>query len=368
MKIFLVSVILAIAFVGCKKRVQKEEMPPLPIEIAVAQIDSVPNRMEFIGYLASNYDALIQPRVNGYLASQHYADGMPVRRGQLLFRINPDQLSTTMLAAEAALESAKAQQIEARNNYQRAVPLARINAISQSELDQYTAQFKAAESSVYSAQQTLRNAQLNVSYAELRSPINGIVEESSAHIGDYVGPGSQFSVLTTVSNIDTLTVDVAIPMSQYLQLAGHPASIYDNAGLLSDIRLLLADGSFYPLSGLYDYTQKNVSDATGTIVIVVMFPNPERALKPGQFARVAANVGKIRPRVVVPQQCVSQVQGVNSVWVIRPDNTAEWRSVTLGPTWGTLWCIDEGVAAGERVALTGLQKLHNGSKVNLQKK
>ena len=123
------------------------------------------------------------------------------------------------------------------------MPLARINAISQSQLDQYTAQYKAAEATVRSAEQTLSSARMNVGYTELRSPIDGIISNTSAHVGDYVGPGTQFGVLTTISNIDTLTVDVAIPMAQYLRSAGPRTSIFDNAGLLTDIRLMLADGT-----------------------------------------------------------------------------------------------------------------------------
>lgn len=348
---------------GCGRHKPKPAMPPLPVETTFAVTDSIPNRMSFIGYLASNFDAVIQPRINGFLLSSQFSNGMPVKRGQLLFTIDPDQLSTTMLASEAALQSAKAQALEARNNYERAVPLAKINAISQSQLDQYTAQYKAAEASVRSAEQTLSSARMNVGYTELRSPIDGIIEHTAAHVGDYVGPGTQFSVLTTVSNIDTLTVEVAIPMAQYLRAAGQRSTIYDNAGLLSDIRLTLADGTQYPHPGRYDYTRKDVSSTTGTLVVVVMFPNPDKSLKPGQFARVEANVGPVRPRVVVPQRCVSQAQGINSVWVVRPDSTAVYRRVVLGDTYGTMWCVEEGLADGEQVVLAGQQKLRNGMKV-----
>lgn len=367
-KIFSTACIFAALLTGCKKHTPKQVMPPLRVEVTQAGVDSVPNRMSFIGYLSSNFDAVIQPRINGFLSSKQYSNGMPVRRGQLLFTIDPDQLSTSMLAAEAALESAKAQALEARNNYDRAVPLARINAISQSQLDQYTAQFKAAEATVRSAEQTLSSARMNVGYTELRSPIDGIIEHTAAHVGDYVGPGTQFSVLTTISNIDTLTVDVAIPMSQYLRYAGGRTSIYDNEGLLSDIRLVLADGSKYPLEGLYDYTRKDVSNTTGTLVLVVMFPNPEQTLKPGQFARVEANVGPVRPRIVVPQQSVSQAQDISSVWVVRADSTAQYRQITPGDTYGSMWCIDEGLDQGEWVVVAGQQKLRDGEKVIPEKK
>ena len=367
-RLFLITGLLAVLLAGCSRHKPETAMPPLRVGVAEAVTDSVPNRMEFIGYLASNFDAVIQPRVNGYLLTKQFANGVPVKRGQLLFTIDPDQLSTSMLAAEAALQSARAQAIEARNNYDRAVPLARINAISQSQLDQYTAQYKAAEATVRSAEQTLSSARMNVGYTELRSPIDGIISNTSAHVGDYVGPGTQFGVLTTISNIDTLTVDVAIPMAQYLRSAGPRTSIFDNAGLLTDIRLMLADGTEYPYEGLYDYTRKDVSSTTGTLVLVVMFPNPDRSLKPGQFARVEASVGPVRPRVVVPQACVSQAQGVNSVWVVRPDSTAMYRRVIPGDTYGSMWCIDEGLIDGELVVTAGQQKLHNGMKVIPEKK
>ena len=205
-------------------------------------------------------------------------------------------------------------------------------------------------------------------YTRIYAPIDGIIASSSAHTGDYVGVGTQFSVLTTISNIDTLTVDVAIPMAQYLRSAGPRTSIFDNAGLLTDIRLMLADGTEYPYEGLYDYTRKDVSSTTGTLVLVVMFPNPDRSLKPGQFARVEASVGPVRPRVGVPQACVSQAQGVNSVWVVRPDSTAMYRRVIPGDTYGSMWCIDEGLIDGELVVTAGQQKLHNGMKVIPEKK
>lgn len=144
---------------------------------------------------------------------------MPVKKGQLLFTIDPNLLSTTLLSAQAALESARAREISARNDYERAVPLARIDAISRMQLDQYTAEFAAAQAAVRSAEQQVRNAQLQVGYTRIYAPIDGIIAATNAHMGDYVGVGTQFSVLTTISNIDTVAVNVAIPMAQYLRFA-----------------------------------------------------------------------------------------------------------------------------------------------------
>lgn len=355
--------VLALLSFGCKRHRSAQVTPPLPVEAVQATAENVPHRMRFIGTLASNFDAVIQPRVNGYLLSANYESGAAVRKGQLLFTIDPEQLSTSMLEAQASLESARAQLAEARNNYQRAVPLAKIDAISAAQLDQYTATYKAAEANVRSMEQALRSAEMNVGYTELRSPIDGIAAHTSAHAGDYVGPGTQFDVLTTVSNIDTLTVDIAIPMAQYLQAAGRNTPVYNNEKLLSDIRLTLSDGSDYPYAGRYAYTRKDVASTTGTLVIVVRFPNPGQRLKPGEFARVDASVGPSRQVIVVPSRCVNQTQDINSVWVVRPDSTVSYRRVTTGDTYGENWCIEEGLAAGEWVVLSGGQKLRNGAKV-----
>ena len=182
-------------------------------------------------------------------------------------------------------------------------------------------------------------------------------------MGDYVGPGTQFSVLTTISNFDTMCVDVAIPMTQYLRYARPDRSLYENDGLLSDIRLTLADNRTYPYAGFYGYTRKDVSNDTGTIVLVVKFPNPALTLKAGQFARVEANIGELQPRIMVPQEAVEQTLGVNAVWVVRPDSTVEYRAVELGAPDSTMWGIVSGLAAGEQVVVVGRQRLTNGMKV-----
>lgn len=363
MRVFVWGVLLLVLAVGCHRRQASHTPPPVRVEVAHAVVDSIPYRMQFIGYLQSNFDAVIQPRINGFLVTKQFENGMPVKRGAVLYTIDPSQFSNTMLAAEAQLQSARAEAVQARNNYDRAVPLAAMNAISRAELDQYTAQHLAADAAVRSAEQTLRNARLDVGYTRILSPIDGIASGSSAHIGDYVGPGTEFSVLTTISNIDTLSVDLAIPMRQYLRLAGNRPTIYDNEGLLHNIRLTLGDQRRYPIAGFYGYTRKDISTAAGTLVLVVKFPNPDQSLKPGQFARVEAQIGPARAQVVVPAEAVNQTQGVDAVWVVQADSTVAYRAVRLGEPVDSLWAIEEGLRAGERVVVSGMQKLHAGMKV-----
>ncbi len=362
-------IILALlaTFASCGRHAADTGIAPiLSIEIATAQTDTVYNRRTYIGSIGANFEAVVQPRVSGYLTAKLFDNGMPVRKGDLLFRLDGKQQRAALLSARASLESARAKALEAHNNYIRSIPLAKINAISQMQLDQYTAEYVAAEASVKSAKQSLRNAELDVEYTTIRSSINGIISTSAAHIGDFVGPGTKFTTLTTIQNLDTVVVDIAIPVREYLNLSGRKSFSYENADLLSDVRLYLADGELYPAIGQYNYTKSAVAGAAGTIIIVVSFANPDYLLKAGQFARVEANVGKGRACVTIPQSCVSQTQNINSVWVIRTDSTAEYREVKLGATDGARWIVESGLAAGENVATSGQIKLRNGAKVNPQ--
>lgn len=352
----------------CTHRKAVVEGVPLAIEVARVESKQLPYVKEFIAPISANYSATIQPRIAGFLTHSSFRNGMPVKQGDLIFTLDDAPQRANRLAAEASLSSAKAKAVQARRNYERAIPLARINAISQTQLDQYTAENLAAIASVKSAEQALRNARLDESYTRIYAPISGIISSSAATAGDYIGPGTQFATLTTIQNIDTVGVDLAIPMSEYLAISGRKALSYDNSSLLSNIRLQVADGSEYPEKGFYQYTRQSITSEAGTIVLVVGFKNPDYTLKVGQFARITATLGADQERIVIPQSAVRQIQNISSVWVIRPDSTAEYREVKLGNTSGEWWIVESGLSKGEVVATTGLQKLRNGAKVSTTNK
>ncbi len=363
--VHIIFCLLTVTLSGACGRTSSMPSKPSPpnVEVVTAVTQPMVNRKSFVGRISGKYEAVIQPRVSGFLLSRHFESGMPVKRGDLLFVIDAALLRTTLLSARASLESARAQAVEAKNNYERAVPLAEINAISRAQLDQYTAQYRAAEASVRTAEQNLRNATLEVDYSRIYAPIDGFIEAPAAHVGDYVGVGTGFSTLTKVVNLDTVSVDITLPMSQYLRYIEPNQPIYENRNLMSDIILYRSDGTAYPIKGVYDYTRTEVTDAAGTLAIVVDFPNPDYLLKAGQFARIEANVGPVRQCIVVPQQCIGQMQGQSSVWVIRPDSMAEYRKVTLGDTHAGRWVVEKGLREGEQVVCSGQQKLRNGMKV-----
>jgi membrane fusion protein (multidrug efflux system) len=363
----LTAMVALLLTTSCKQQA-KNTIEPIAIEVATVEARSLPYTKSFIATIGDNYSATVQPRISGFLVASSLKNGMPVRKGELIFTLEDAPQRANRLAAEATLSSAKAKAVEAKRNYERAIPLVRINAISQTQFDQYTAENLSAIASVKSAEQSLRNAQLDESYTRIYAPISGIISSSAATAGDYIGPGTQFSQLTTIQNIDTVSVDLAIPMSEYLTISERKSFSYDNASLLSNIRLRVADGSEYPEEGFYKYTRQSIASEMGTIVLVVGFKNGDYALKVGQFARITASLGANKERIVIPQRAVSQIQNISSVWVIRPDSTAEYREVKLGNKAEEWWIVESGLDKGEMVATTGLQKLRNGEKISISTK
>ncbi len=354
---------------GCgheKKKGVPQAAPALELEVVKASTENFRRKMDFPGRIYPNHEAVIQPRANGFILSKEFTDGMPVRKGQVLYRIDDPQSRSSVAAAQATVTSAQAALTEAENNYRRAVPLAGIDAISKSSLDQYTATYESARANLRSAQAQLQNARVQLGYSTIYAPLDGIINSIAVSVGDYVGPGTKYASLNTVTDTDTVKVEISMPVSTYLNLRGpgtDSVPTYDNSGFLSDIRLTLPDGTPYPYPGTYAYTQNNPGNEMGTMVFVVRFPNPEGILKAGQFINIAAGVGVESDVVLVPQQSVMQQQGTASIWIVEPDSTLSYRAVTLGSTFGPLWIIEKGVSPGETVLASGIIKARGGMKI-----
>ena len=352
---------------SCAPKSKKVAPPPTPrVEVTRAIGERVSIPMRFPTLLYSNYDATIQPRVSGYLLTKEFSKGMPVEKGQVLFTLDAAPIKLSVASNRAALASAKSSLAEAENNYQRAVPLARLEAISQSSLDHYRAAYESAKAQVEVAQSALDESLLQLNYTTITSPISGIIDDVGATIGDWVGVGTSYSVLATVSNIDEIGVHIQIPFARYFEArkgGDDTTPSYDNSTLLENIRLYLSDGSLYPYTGTYSYTKREAGDQTGTIIIVASFPNPQGVLKVGQSAVVVADIGSPEGVVLVPQQAIIQTLDKSSVWVLGKDNMVTSKAVRLGEKFGGHWIVEEGLSAGEMVVINGLQNLRNGEKV-----
>lgn len=363
----LVVPLLLLSCGSTKKSNTAAEVATPRVEAARAIGERVVIPMRFQSLIYSNYDATIQPRVSGYLLTKEFSKGMPVKKGQVLFTLDSAPTRLAIASNRASLAAAKSALVEAESNYRRAVPLARLEAISQSALDQYRAAYSSAQAQVEVAQSRLDESLIQLDYATITSPISGIIDDNGATVGDWVGVGTSYQVLATVSNIDEVGVHIPIPFARYYQARGggddDTTPSYDNSTLLENIRLYLADGTLYPLGGTYSYTKREAGDQTGTIIIVASFPNPNEILKVGQSAIVVADVGSPEGVILIPQEAVTQSLDSSSVWVVRGDGTVEFRPVKLGPKFGDRWIVESGLTSGEVVATTGLQRFKNGQKV-----
>lgn len=331
--------------------------------MTVAQKD-VPVYSEWVGTTEGLVNATIRAQVSGYLSRQLYKEGATVKKGDLLFEIDPRTYKAVLDQAEAQLAMARARLGKTELDVKRYRPLAKENAISQQELDDAVQANLAAKAGVQAAEATVEQARLNLGFTRISSPIDGIAGSANAQIGDLVGP-TQTGALTTVSAVDPIKVIFPISEQQYMSLARELAqsgSKTDSERVKLD--LILADGGVYPEKGEFSFAERQVDVKTGTIRIAVLFPNPGNLLRPGQYGRVRAVTDVKKGAIMVPQRAVIELQGSYQVAVVGPDNKVSIRPVKAGERVESLWVITSGLQPGDRVIVQGLQKVKEGMQVN----
>ena len=362
----LTAAVLLVNALGCSNgKVQAAAPPPPPVvEVAPVIQKDVPVQGEWVGTLEGYVNAQIQPQVSGYLIRQDYHEGASVRKGQLLFEIDPRPFQAVLDQAKGQLAQAEAQMANAELNVKRDVPEAEAHAIPQSQLDTDTQALRAAKASVEADQAAVEQATINLGYTRVVSLINGIAGINTVQVGNLVGPST---VLTAVSQVSPIKVYFPISEQEYLRMAdgGEPGSVdYITHASRIPLRLILADGSTYPHPGRIIFADRQVDTQTGTIQIVGEFPNSRSLLRPGQYARIQAPTGNITGALLVPQAAVNQQQGTYQVTVIGADKRAQLRTVQVGPTVGTLWVVTSGLKPGEHVIAVGGDKVKEGGLVN----
>jgi membrane fusion protein (multidrug efflux system) len=313
-----------------------------------------------VGTLEGFVNAQIQPQVSGYLIRQCYQEGALVRKGQVLFEIDPRPFQAVLDQAKGQLAQAEAQRANADMNVKRDIPEAEAHAIPQSQLDNDTQALLAAKAAVEADQAAVEQATLNLGYTKVVSLIDGIAGINTVQVGNLVGPSA---VLTAVSQVNPVKVYFPISEQEYLRMADGtaPGSVdWMTHASRHPLELLLADGSTYSYRGKIAFSDRQVNPQTGTIQIVGEFPNPKNLLRPGQYARVRTETGSLHSALLVPQAAVNQVQGSHQVVVLGPDNRAQIRTVQVGPTVGTLWVITAGVKPADRVVSAGIDKVRDG--------
>jgi RND family efflux transporter MFP subunit len=362
----LVVAVLLVSALGCSDGKVRASAPPPPPVVEVAPViqKDVPVQGEWVGTLEGFVNAQIQPQVSGYLIRQDYQEGALVRRGQLLFEIDPRPFQAVLDQAKGQLAQAEAQMANAELNVKRDIPEAEAHAIPQSQLDTDTQSLRGAKAAVESGQAAVEQAVLNLGYTRVVSLIDGIAGINTVQVGNLVGPST---VLTAVSQVSPIKVYFPISEQEYLRMAdgGGPGSVdFLTHASRIPLQLALADGSTYPHRGRIIFADRQVNTQTGTIQIVGEFPNSKNLLRPGQYARIQTPIGNVTGALLVPQAAVNQQQGTYQVTVVGADNRAQLRTVQVGPTVGTQWMITSGLKPGERVIAVGADKAKEGGLVN----
>jgi len=358
----LLAVSAVLCFAGCKPKAQITPPPPA-VEVVDVKGQDVPIYHDWIGTLEGLVNAQIRAQVSGYLLTQNYREGDPVKKGELLFQIDPRPFQAALDQAKGQLAQAEAQSGKTELDVKRFTPLAKLNAISQQELDDAVQANLAANAAVTVAKAAVQQAQLNLGFTRILSPIEGIPGIAKAQIGDLVGPLT--GELTTVSTLDPIKVYYSVTEQAYINFTRlfSDETVRTERSRQLELQLIFADGTTYPREGRVYAVDRQINPSTGALRVEALFPNPGNALRPGQFARVRVKFDTRKGALLVPQRAVSELQGSYQIVVVGSDNKAHIRPVKVGERSGALWIIEEGLKPGERVVVEGIQKVKEGAAV-----
>lgn len=375
----IVALGLALLGAACSKEAPKQGAPPPP-KVLVAAVHARPVDLfaDNVGQLDGYVNAEIRVRVRGFLKEQLYRDGAQVKAGQLLFTIDPAEYTAALESARGTLARAHAAVQLAKQGFDRSQALIKTGTVTQRTVDDATAALADATGQERAAQAAVRQADLNLSYTQLRSPIDGIAGLALVRVGNLVGQDGP-TRLTTVSTVDPMRVRFPISERDYLKnakkyqaLSGQDLKVIKQRLVSLDqappedpgVELLLADDTIYPRRGLIVATDREINPSTGTIQVEALFPNPDGILRPGQYARIRTKrTDSLADSIVVPQKALVETQGTFSVAVVKADNKVELRRVEVGPTSGPDRVITSGLSAGEKVVVEGVQKVADGAPV-----
>ncbi len=354
-----VGALWLLSLLACEK---KEEQPkPGPPEVLVSEVEqqNVPIVNEWVAQLNGPVNADITPKVQGYLLKQAYGNGYFVKKGQLLFELDPRQYQAALEQAKAEVAVAEANLSRLDADVARDTPLAAQNAIPQKQLDNDLANQKANQAQVLAAKANEANAKLNLEWTKIYSPIDGIAGVSISQIGDLVGTSTKMAV---VSQVNPIWAYFNVSEGNFLSFAPQVTGIISGKVSASTLKkkpveYIQANNEPYGPRGTIIYVNRQIGTQTGTIQLAAEFPNPDAALRPGGFGRVRIATGVNEGALLVPQPAVIEVQSQYQIIVLTPDNKATFRSIKMGERVGPNWIVTEGLKPGDRVVVEGIQKV-----------
>jgi membrane fusion protein, multidrug efflux system len=366
---FVILLLIVIVY-SCNKEKQQQKMQPPEIKVVEVLKKDVPIYREFVGQAFGLYDIPIRARVEGFLEGISFREGEPVKKGQLLYTIDSQPFQADVASQQSKVAEAQSLLVNAEKELNRYKPLAKKNAVSQSDLDAAQASYEAALASVKAAKANMRMSQINLGYTKMRSPIRGIIGKTEAKIGEFVGREPNPVILNTVSRIDTIRVQFFLTEGQYLQLAREYGDEIEDKRANPDyenkveMSLILADGKDYTYKGFLDFIDRNIDSSTGSLLVQASFPNPDKLLRPGMYTKVRIPIENVKRALLVPQRCVSELQGQYSVYVVNAENQIEAKQVKIIDKLGDYYIIATGIEESDKIVLEGLQKVGSGMTVN----
>jgi RND family efflux transporter MFP subunit len=365
--------------IGCREK-DPQAGNPTVVDVQVVQVEQkdIPIYGEWIGTLDGLVDADVKAQVTGYLLEQAYVEGSFVKKGQLLFQIDPrpfeatlEQAKAQLIQAQAQLANAEATQLQAQLNVNKYTPLAKEQAASQQDLDNAVQTNVAAKATVLNskaaiqaAEAAVKSSQINLDFTRLIAPIDGIAGQAQLQVGALVNTSS--SAITTVSTVDPIKVFFTVSEQEYLAFNRlYPTeAIRQSQEKRMPLELILADGTTYAKKGRVSFADRAVNQNTGAIRIAGLFDNPGNILRPGQYARIRAATSIHQSALLIPQRAVSELQGTYQVAVVDNQNKVSIAPVKVGERVGPMWIIEDGLKSADRVVAEGVQKVRPGAQVN----
>lgn len=362
-----VALIILATAIGACGRPEPPAVPPMKVAVIKVQPRKIPIYLDMIGQTRGSVDIPIRARVDGVLEEIHFLEGRDVTKGQLLYVIDPTPFEARVVEAEGRLAEAQTRLAKADSDLDRIRPLAEMDAVSKQDLDAAVAQFEAAEGALQAARAQVKQAEIQLGYTRIKAPVDGLIGITKAKVGEYVGTSPNPVVLNVVSQTDPIRVRFSINEREYLRFRREFSTELRDAtgqkGRRAELQLILSDGSVHEYPGTVVSFDAAIDPTTGTLTLEADFPNPERIVLPGQFARVRGMIEEREAALAVPQRAVMETQGLFQIAVVADDGTVEIRQVQMGPRVGEDWLVESGLEPGERVALEGLQRMRPGIKV-----
>jgi len=351
---------------GCSRKPAQTGPPPPEVLVTTVTPQDVPRVLERVATLDGFINANINAQVQGYIVSRDYQEGSVVKKGDLLFQIDPRPFEAALAQAKGTLAKDKANQVKADADKKRAMDLSNKKVISDQERDTATAAADSTRANVEADEAAVKQAEINLGYTKITAPIDGVTGFANNQVGDLVGPST--GPLTTMSQIDPIKAVVTAGEGPFTDFVSrHPDATERQAYIKSlDFELILSSGSVYSQKGKFYALDRNLDTKTGSIRYYVTFPNPGNILRPGQFGKVRFVADMKKGAMVVPQEAVSELQGNYQVAVVDENNKVSIRPVKMGERIGAMWEVTEGLKPGDKVVVQGLQKAREGSTVTVK--